>query len=236
MRTELCELFGIDVPIFAFTHCRDVVVAVSNAGGMGVLGAVGFSPEQLETDDGTIPQPHCGDDDSEDQSGDDRDIEIPTFETLRERQNRHSFCLWTCELTNCPCHGEGQCVRPGGHGCVLGPTGIVQSLQRHLCARGRDIVNWRTGEANTTFIGVQTAMHMVIRDLQDITHIHPNEIAREAKRRRRSVADSSLSLQLAYEQGAEEARAHLASASAREGHSPSMRDHADDTLHPPQQG
>jgi NAD(P)H-dependent flavin oxidoreductase YrpB (nitropropane dioxygenase family) len=50
MRTELCELFGIDVPIFAFTHCRDVVVAVSNAGGMGVLGAVGFSPEQLETE------------------------------------------------------------------------------------------------------------------------------------------------------------------------------------------
>ena len=48
MRTEICEQFGIDVPIFAFTHCRDVVVAVSKAGGMGVLGAVGFSPEQLE--------------------------------------------------------------------------------------------------------------------------------------------------------------------------------------------
>ena len=50
MRTEICDLFGIDVPIFAFTHCRDVVVAVSKAGGMGVLGAVGFSPEQLETE------------------------------------------------------------------------------------------------------------------------------------------------------------------------------------------
>ena len=44
MRTELCDLLGIDVPIFAFTHCRDVVVAVSKAGGFGVLGAVGFSP------------------------------------------------------------------------------------------------------------------------------------------------------------------------------------------------
>ena len=50
MRTELCDLFGIDVPIFAFTHCRDVVVAVSKAGGFGVLGAVGFPPEQLETE------------------------------------------------------------------------------------------------------------------------------------------------------------------------------------------
>jgi len=50
MRTEICDLLGIDVPIFAFTHCRDVVVEVSKAGGFGVLGAVGFSPEELETE------------------------------------------------------------------------------------------------------------------------------------------------------------------------------------------
>lgn len=48
MRTELCDRFGIDLSIFAFSHCRDVVAAVSKAGGLGVLGAVGFSPEQLE--------------------------------------------------------------------------------------------------------------------------------------------------------------------------------------------
>ena len=48
MRTEFCERLGIEFPIFAFTHCRDVVAAVSNAGGFGVQGAVGFSPEQLE--------------------------------------------------------------------------------------------------------------------------------------------------------------------------------------------
>ena len=42
MRTELCDLFGIEYPIFAFTHCRDVVAAVSKAGGLGVLGAVGL--------------------------------------------------------------------------------------------------------------------------------------------------------------------------------------------------
>ncbi len=48
MRTELCDHFDIDVPIFAFSHCRDVVAAVTNAGGLGVLGALAFSPEQLE--------------------------------------------------------------------------------------------------------------------------------------------------------------------------------------------
>ena len=41
MRTPFCNDVGIDAPIFAFTHCRDVVVAVSKAGGLGVLG-VGF--------------------------------------------------------------------------------------------------------------------------------------------------------------------------------------------------
>jgi NAD(P)H-dependent flavin oxidoreductase YrpB (nitropropane dioxygenase family) len=44
----VCDQFGIDLPIFAFSHCRDVVAAVSKAGGLGVLGALAFSPEQLE--------------------------------------------------------------------------------------------------------------------------------------------------------------------------------------------
>jgi NAD(P)H-dependent flavin oxidoreductase YrpB (nitropropane dioxygenase family) len=60
MRTELCEQLGIEFPIFAFTHCRDVVVAVSQAGGLGVLGAVGFSPEQLEIELQWIDE-HIGD-------------------------------------------------------------------------------------------------------------------------------------------------------------------------------
>src|SRR5437588_7051503 len=48
MQNRLCEMFGIEFPIFAFTHCRDVAAAVSRAGGMGVLGALAFSPDQLE--------------------------------------------------------------------------------------------------------------------------------------------------------------------------------------------
>ena len=50
MRTAITEMFGIDVPILAFSHCRDVVAAVTKAGGMGVLGAVAHTPEQLEID------------------------------------------------------------------------------------------------------------------------------------------------------------------------------------------
>ncbi|WP_234003084.1 nitronate monooxygenase family protein [Erythrobacter sp. SAORIC-644] len=45
---RICELTGAEFPLFAFSHCRDVVAAVSKAGGFGVLGATRFSPEQLE--------------------------------------------------------------------------------------------------------------------------------------------------------------------------------------------
>ncbi|MGI9604887.1 MAG: nitronate monooxygenase [Acidimicrobiales bacterium] len=50
MKTAITEMFEIDLPILAFSHCRDVVAAVSRAGGMGVLGAVAHSPEALEVD------------------------------------------------------------------------------------------------------------------------------------------------------------------------------------------
>jgi NAD(P)H-dependent flavin oxidoreductase YrpB (nitropropane dioxygenase family) len=48
VHNELCERLNIEFPIFAFSHCRDVVAAVTNAGGIGVLGALAFSAEQLE--------------------------------------------------------------------------------------------------------------------------------------------------------------------------------------------
>ena len=50
MRTTVTDMLDIDLPIFAFSHCRDVVAAVSKAGGLGVLGAVAHTPEQLEID------------------------------------------------------------------------------------------------------------------------------------------------------------------------------------------
>jgi NAD(P)H-dependent flavin oxidoreductase YrpB (nitropropane dioxygenase family) len=47
MNSALCARLGIEFPLFAFSHCRDVVAAVSKAGGMGVLGAVGMTPQRL---------------------------------------------------------------------------------------------------------------------------------------------------------------------------------------------
>ncbi|MFC4625202.1 NAD(P)H-dependent flavin oxidoreductase [Daeguia caeni] len=48
MKTAATEMFGIEAPVFAFSHCRDVVVATSKAGGFGVLGAAWMTPEHLE--------------------------------------------------------------------------------------------------------------------------------------------------------------------------------------------
>jgi NAD(P)H-dependent flavin oxidoreductase YrpB (nitropropane dioxygenase family) len=48
MDTQLCRMLGIDFPLLAFSHCRDVIASVSRAGGFGVFGAAGTTPEQLE--------------------------------------------------------------------------------------------------------------------------------------------------------------------------------------------
>ena len=48
MKSPICDLLGVEFPLVAFTHCRDVVVEVSKAGGFGVLGAAGYNAETLE--------------------------------------------------------------------------------------------------------------------------------------------------------------------------------------------
>lgn len=48
MQSPICAMLGIEFPLLAFSHCRDVVVAVSKAGGMGVFGAASLPPERLE--------------------------------------------------------------------------------------------------------------------------------------------------------------------------------------------
>lgn len=78
MKTAVTDLLDIEFPILAFSHCRDVVAAVTKAGGMGVLGAVAHSPQQLEIDldwienevgdrpfgvDLIVPAKYAGDDD-----------------------------------------------------------------------------------------------------------------------------------------------------------------------------
>jgi NAD(P)H-dependent flavin oxidoreductase YrpB (nitropropane dioxygenase family) len=48
MKSPVCDMLGVEFPLFAFSHCRDVVAAVSRAGGFGVLGATAHSPESIE--------------------------------------------------------------------------------------------------------------------------------------------------------------------------------------------
>jgi NAD(P)H-dependent flavin oxidoreductase YrpB (nitropropane dioxygenase family) len=59
MRSPICDMLGIEFPLLAFSHCRDVVAAVSRAGGMGVFGAVGLSPDRLREELDWIDA-HCG--------------------------------------------------------------------------------------------------------------------------------------------------------------------------------
>ncbi len=54
MVNRVRDLLGIEYPILAFSHCRDVVAAVTNAGGFGVLGAVAHTPDGLDQDLGWL--------------------------------------------------------------------------------------------------------------------------------------------------------------------------------------
>jgi NAD(P)H-dependent flavin oxidoreductase YrpB (nitropropane dioxygenase family) len=58
MKTPISEELGIEFPIFAFSHCRDVVAAVSRAGGFGVLGALAYTPDELDIELNWIDE-HC---------------------------------------------------------------------------------------------------------------------------------------------------------------------------------
>src|SRR3954471_16024670 len=60
MRTPICDRLGIEFPIFAFSHCRDVVAAVTNAGGFGVLGALAYEPDRPEAELNWIEEPVNG--------------------------------------------------------------------------------------------------------------------------------------------------------------------------------
>jgi NAD(P)H-dependent flavin oxidoreductase YrpB (nitropropane dioxygenase family) len=50
MNNELCRMTGAEFPLFAFSHCRDVVAAVSRAGGFGVLGCASFGAHEIEAE------------------------------------------------------------------------------------------------------------------------------------------------------------------------------------------
>jgi len=50
LSTRLCEEYGCEFPIVAFAHTKDVIAAVTNAGGIGILGGTGMTPDELKSD------------------------------------------------------------------------------------------------------------------------------------------------------------------------------------------
>ena len=127
MQTELCERLGIEFPIFAFSHCRDVVAAVSNAGGLGVLGAGWFSPEEFKQQldwldqhvgehpygiDVVIPQQYEGREEPDPEVLEQRlwaQVPAEHLAFARELLRNHSVPDWTEDVKN----------RPALAGCCL---------------------------------------------------------------------------------------------------------------------
>lgn len=56
MNNLLCKMFGIEIPVFGFSHCRNVVSEISRSGGLGCLGTAYYTPEQLEIELSWIDQ------------------------------------------------------------------------------------------------------------------------------------------------------------------------------------
>ena len=50
LRTRLCEEYGCEYSIVGFAYTRDVIVAVTNAGGIGVYGGTPKRVEELRAD------------------------------------------------------------------------------------------------------------------------------------------------------------------------------------------
>jgi NAD(P)H-dependent flavin oxidoreductase YrpB (nitropropane dioxygenase family) len=50
LRTKFCDMLGIEFPVIAFTHCKDVAVAVINSGGFAVLGEAMHTPDDIASD------------------------------------------------------------------------------------------------------------------------------------------------------------------------------------------
>jgi NAD(P)H-dependent flavin oxidoreductase YrpB (nitropropane dioxygenase family) len=92
MHTKLAKELGLEFPIFAFTHCRDVAAAVSKAGGMGVFGVAAHSAKGLRAElewiekeigdkpygvDLLLPSRFVGSDKAGGLSGEELDAKIP---------------------------------------------------------------------------------------------------------------------------------------------------------------
>lgn len=137
MRTEICDRLGIEFPLFAFSHCRDVVAAVSKAGGYGVLGALAFGPEQLEQELTWIDE-HVGGKPygvdfamPEKFVGKGEDFELPDLEALIPEEHREyaERILAEHHVPPMPEGLEGPTIAPGLGVDQMGPAQVDAALQ-----------------------------------------------------------------------------------------------------------
>ena len=137
MRSDICDRLDIEFPLFAFSHCRDVVAAVSKAGGYGVLGALAFSPDQLEQELTWIDE-HVGGKPygvdfamPEKFVGKGEDFELPDLEALIPEEHREfaEHILAEHDVPPMPEGLEGPTIAPGLGVDQMGPAQVHQALQ-----------------------------------------------------------------------------------------------------------
>lgn len=140
MKTRISEMFGIEYPIFAFSHCRDVVAAVTKAGGIGVFGVSALSPEDLERDLAWLDQELGGKPYGVDLVV--PDTESKDLEALRAEipQDYKKFVAGLGERFGIPTETSGRGGRDFGRG-VWGPKLAAEQWKVALCHNIRLVVS-----------------------------------------------------------------------------------------------
>ncbi len=150
MRTPICDLLGVEFPILAFSHCRDVVAAVSKAGGFGVLGATAFTPDELEVElgwieneigdlpygvDVLIPQKYVGSDEG--------GLPVAKLQDLIPQEHRQFLddMMRRYEVPDLPPDGGGGRARREGDELSLGGPGVHRLVEVALAHRIRLIAS-----------------------------------------------------------------------------------------------
>jgi len=143
MRNRITEMFGIEVPIFGFTHKPEVAIEITNAGGMGALAASYYQPDELERiltdmDEKTRGKPYCIDVLFANKVGE----VVPMSERLKALPKEHvefvEKILEEAGVPPLPPEIEAEMLRekpPGRGHTVEGVLEVLEVVVRHKQAR-----------------------------------------------------------------------------------------------------